>query len=65
MKIDFYLRFHTKFGESLSISGNLGVLGNNETGQALLMNFLNEDYWHVSIELDELFNNAFILNVWV
>ena len=59
MKIDFYLRFHTKFGESLSISGNLGVLGNNETGQALLMNFLSEDYWHVSIELDELFNNAF------
>ena len=44
-------------GQSVSISGNLGILGNNERDQALPMNFLTEDYWHVSIELDELFKD--------
>ena len=55
MKIDFYLRFRTYLGQSISITGNLGILGNNEKEQALPMNFLTEDYWHISIELDELF----------
>ena len=56
MKIDFYLRFHTKFGQSLFITGNLGVLGNNVVDDALPMSFLSEDYWHASVELDEIFN---------
>jgi 4-alpha-glucanotransferase len=58
MKIDFYLRFHTSLGQSLSIMGNLGVLGNNESSRALAMNFLSEDYWHASIEVDGLFNDT-------
>ena len=57
MKIDFYLRFRTYMCQSVSISGNLGILGNNERDKALPMNFLTEDYWHVSIELDELFKD--------
>jgi 4-alpha-glucanotransferase len=58
MKIDFYLRFKTHIGQSLSIMGNLNILGNNETGAALPMIFLSEDYWHASIEIDELFNGS-------
>ena len=40
MKIDFYLQFRTKVGQSLYLGGNLGVLGNNETTKALPMAFL-------------------------
>jgi 4-alpha-glucanotransferase len=52
MKIDFYLRFHTVYGQSLAISGNLLSLGSGEPGEALPMRFLNQDFWHASIEVD-------------
>src|SRR5215203_724154 len=58
MKIDFYLRFQTKVGQSLYLMGNLGVLGNNDTDNALPMAFLSEEYWHVAIEVDELFSDS-------
>lgn len=52
MKIDFYLRFHTLFGQNLSIIGNTPSLGAFKEEEALPMNFLNQDYWHLSIEVD-------------
>jgi len=52
MKIDFYLRFRTKFGESLAITGNLMSLGNNDANRSLPMQFLNEEFWHASIEVE-------------
>ena len=65
MKIDFYLRFHTKFGQSLFITGNLGVLGYNVVDDALPMSFLSEDYWHASVELDEIFNATSIIIIFL
>ena len=52
MKIDFYLRFHTQFGQALAIIGNLPVLGNNDTDKALPMSFLSDELWQASIEID-------------
>ncbi|RYD89708.1 MAG: hypothetical protein EOP50_17140, partial [Sphingobacteriales bacterium] len=52
MKIDFYLRFQTRFGQSLSLSGNLLSLGADEPAAALPMRFMNGDFWHASIEVD-------------
>jgi 4-alpha-glucanotransferase len=52
MKIDFYLRFHTKFGQSLAITGNLPVLGDDEPDKALPMSFLSDELWQASIEID-------------
>ncbi len=52
MKIDFYLRFHTQFGQTLAIAGNLPSLGNDDLNQALPMNFFNNEFWHASIEID-------------
>ncbi len=52
MRIDFYLRFHTQFGQSLAIVGNIPALGLNEVNKALPLQFLNEDFWHTSIEID-------------
>lgn len=52
MRIDFYLRFQTRFGQELSISGNSPALGNGAPGGALPMAFFNEDFWHISVDVD-------------
>jgi len=52
MKLHFYVRFFTKTGESLSVSGNAPELGNNDPAKALQMQWLNNDFWQVSAEID-------------
>lgn len=52
MKINFYLRFRTEYGQTLSIKGNIDELGNNDIAEARHMNYLNEEYWHAFIEVD-------------
>lgn len=49
MKVDFYLRFRTKFGQKLSIIGNFSNAGEEEI---LPMQFFSDDFWHISIEVD-------------
>src|SRR6476619_6688577 len=49
MKVDFYLRFRTQFGQVLSIGGNFSA----DTEQLLPMKFLNEDFWHLSVNIPE------------
>lgn len=51
MKIQFYLRFHTKYGQSLWISGDIDELGNNDHSMAIPMRYLNEEFWHCSIDI--------------
>ena len=51
-KIHFYLRFHTKFGQSLHISGNIEALGNHDTAKAFPLEYLNDDFWHGALEVD-------------
>jgi 4-alpha-glucanotransferase len=51
MKIQFYLRFHTRFGQSLCVSGNITELGNNDPVQALSMTYLNDEYWYCTLEI--------------
>ncbi|MBI5857333.1 MAG: 4-alpha-glucanotransferase [Sphingobacteriales bacterium] len=51
MRLQFYLRFHTEFGQSLWITGNAEELGNNDPGKAVPMEYLNEDIWECSLEL--------------
>ena len=52
MKLHFYVRFHTHFGQTLRILGDAGWLGNNKPSDALLMQYLNDDYWHISLDAD-------------
>lgn len=52
MKIDFYLRFRTQFGQSLAVAGNIPALGNQEIAKALPLRFFNEEFWYASIEID-------------
>lgn len=52
IKLQFYLRFHTRYGQSLHITGNIDELGNNDTGKAISLNYLNDEYWHVTLEIN-------------
>jgi 4-alpha-glucanotransferase len=51
MKVHFYLRFHTEFGQSLFVLGNADELGNNDPALALPMAYLNEEFWTASVDI--------------
>lgn len=51
--ITFQLKFHTKFGQSLFITGNHEIFGNKDIAKALPMQYLNEELWTASIDLDK------------
>ena len=44
-KIQFYIRFHTSFGQSLFVTGNIDALGNNHLDKAFQLQYLNEECW--------------------
>jgi 4-alpha-glucanotransferase len=52
MKIQFYLRFHTKPGQSLSISGDIEALGMYNHERSYPMQYLDNDYWQATLEVD-------------
>ncbi|HEY8733570.1 MAG TPA: 4-alpha-glucanotransferase, partial [Puia sp.] len=56
MIIHFYLRFSTRQGQDLYISGNIPELGyqNKMTTQPVLMKYKNNDFWEITIELASL-----------
>src|SRR6476660_8732671 len=52
MKLQFYLRFYTEFGQSLWVRGNIDELGNDDPAKALPMEYLDNEFWTTSIELN-------------
>ena len=59
MKLQFYLRFHTEYGQSLWIIGDTDELGNNDPAKAIPMAYLNDEFWFINIDIKrkELQNN--------
>ena len=53
MKLQFFIRFHTEFGQSLWISGNTDELGNDNLASALPMEYLDNEFWTTSVELNK------------
>jgi 4-alpha-glucanotransferase len=51
--IHFYLRYRSVYGQSFFVSGNIEGLGNGNTGKALPIQYLNDEYWHGSLEVPE------------
>ena len=51
MKIHFYVRFYTRAGQSLAVTGNIPALGNDTTEHAFPLTWLNNDFWHGTLEL--------------
>lgn len=52
MFVHFYLRYSTKFGQTLLVSGNADVLGNSDLTKAFSLEYLNEQFWYGSVEID-------------
>jgi len=52
MILHFYLRYSTKFGQALLVSGNTEELGNNDISKSFLLTYLNDQLWHGSVEID-------------
>lgn len=52
MFIHFYLHFSTRFGQDIFVSGNNSILGNDNTACAIPLQYVNNNLWHGTIELD-------------
>lgn len=53
IKLTFLVRFHTKPGQSLYVTGDHAIFGNNEIAAALPMQYLSEELWITTIELNK------------
>jgi 4-alpha-glucanotransferase len=51
MRLVFYLRYHTSFGQSLWVCGNSELFGNDDPAKALPMEYLNEEFWQASVDI--------------
>ena len=51
MKFIFKLRFRTKIGQSLWLTGNHPLLGNGNPAHALPLKYLNDEFWYGSLEI--------------
>ncbi len=51
MILHFYLRYSTKFGQSLFVTGNTVLLGNDDVSRPFALTYLNEQLWHGTIEI--------------
>lgn len=60
MTIDFYIGFHTQYGQAFCISGNNDWLGNNDPGKAVEMSYFNNDYWRLQIDFPADFDDVLL-----
>jgi len=51
MKLQFFLRFRTEYGQSLWLTGNTKSMGNNLPAKALAMTYLNEEFWILTLDI--------------
>jgi 4-alpha-glucanotransferase len=49
MKLIFRLRFHTKVGQSLFLTGNHELLGGGRSERAVPLHYLNADFWQATV----------------
>jgi 4-alpha-glucanotransferase len=49
MRLTFQLRFHTIPGQSLLLTGNHEILGNDDPASAIPLDYLNDQFWRVRI----------------
>ncbi|HVX49791.1 MAG TPA: carbohydrate-binding module family 20 domain-containing protein, partial [Chitinophagaceae bacterium] len=51
-EITLQLKFHTKFGQTLYITGNHEIFGDKDIARALPMQYLNNELWTVTISIN-------------
>ena len=55
-KITFQLRYSTHVGQTIFVTGNHPLLGNNDPEKAVALNYLNNEYWIGVLEIPEVEN---------
>jgi 4-alpha-glucanotransferase len=58
LNLSLQLKYQTSYGQSLFVCGNHTLLGNGDPQKALPMQYLNDGYWQVHIELDKNIDHA-------
>lgn len=53
MILHFYLKYSTQFGQTLFVTGNTAVLGNDDTTNPVPLTYLNDQLWHGSVEVND------------
>ena len=51
MTLNFYIRFNTKFGQIIYVSGNTAALGNNDSNKAIPLQYINDQLCHCQVEI--------------
>jgi 4-alpha-glucanotransferase len=51
MTLTFKLRFHTRYGQSLWLTGDHEILGGGEVERAIPLRYLDQEFWQASITL--------------
>lgn len=75
MKLTFNVNYHTNWGESLYIVGNLPELGKSNVSEAVKLTLVGEQLWTLEIEIPDSVNeleysyivkndNGYIKNEW-
>lgn len=52
LKIVFMLKFHTTYGQSLSLTGNHAIFGNGDPAKAIQMQYLSEELWTLTLTVN-------------
>ena len=52
MILHFYLRYSTKFGQTLFVTGNNPLLGNDDMAKPFPLTYLNDQLWHGTIDIN-------------
>ncbi|HLZ87133.1 MAG TPA: 4-alpha-glucanotransferase, partial [Puia sp.] len=51
LKLDFYLRFYTRPGQSILLVGDIPELGGGQLCAAIPLEYVNGEFWHASVAL--------------
>lgn len=51
MKLSFYIKYSTAFGETLFISGNVPELGELDSKRLVAMEYVNDSFWRAEVEI--------------
>ncbi|MEO6719889.1 MAG: 4-alpha-glucanotransferase [Ferruginibacter sp.] len=51
MILNFFLRFSTRFGQTLFVSGNHSALGNDDISAAVPLQYFNDQWWQGKVEI--------------
>jgi 4-alpha-glucanotransferase len=52
LKVHFYIRYYTRPGESLHVTGNIDKLGSNDLHKTFALEWLDNQFWHGTIDVD-------------